>query len=178
MRLAAAGLLAILGAATGRDLQACGDKFLVISRNTRYKRAAAPRQPAAILVYANPSSNVPRALATVPVEATLRNAGYQPITVMTAGELDSALAQGPWDLIIADAAEVPIFKSRFPGDAAPVLLPVLYKASRAELARARKQHPVVLEGPTKIQEFLDAVDDALAERPRAPGSAAPARAAG
>jgi len=95
-RLLAVGLLVLANA--GTDLLACGDKFLVISRGTRFQRAAAARQPANILVYANPASTLPKALEKVMVDATLRKAGYKPTSVSDANALEQALRQGGWFL--------------------------------------------------------------------------------
>jgi hypothetical protein len=148
------------------DLLACGEKFLVISRGTRFQRAAPVREPAAILVYVNPASSLPKALERVPVEATLRKVGYRPTTVSAPGELDRALRQGGWDLVIADLSDSAALSARLQGDAAPMILPVAYGQTGAEVAQARKQFPQVLRGPLKSQTFLDAIDDALALRQR------------
>jgi hypothetical protein len=170
----AAAVLAIFCAVTGGDLQACGDKFLVVSRNTRYKRSA-PRSSALILIWANPSSSLPLALANVPVDATLRKAGYHPTSVATAAEFEAAIAQGGWDLILADGADCDALRRRLSGDGAPFVLPVLYNATAAELKQAKKLYACVLGSPTKNQAFLDTIDEALAIRPK---SAAPAAVAG
>lgn len=158
------GLLVFVVA--GTDLLACGEKFLVISRGTRFQRAAVAREPAAILVYANPTSTLPKALAKVPIEATLRKVGYRPTTVSTSGELDRALRQGGWDLIVADLSDSTVLIGRLQGDPAPTILPVLYAASGGAVAQARKQFSHVLRGPVKSQTFLEAVDDALALKQR------------
>ena len=92
--LLAVGILASYLAVSGTDLLACGDKFLVVSRGTRFQRAGAARQPAKILVYANPNSPLLKALEKVGVDDTLRKAGYQPIAVADTSELEQALRQG------------------------------------------------------------------------------------
>ena len=56
IRLLAASVIVLAGIASHRDVLACGDKFLVVSRGTRFERAAKRRQPAAILVFANPAT--------------------------------------------------------------------------------------------------------------------------
>src|SRR5215831_14249575 len=56
-------LLAALGAVN--VLPACGDKFLISSRGTRYQRAPAARVPAAILIYTNPASEAGKVLAGI-----------------------------------------------------------------------------------------------------------------
>jgi len=42
-RLYAAGLLLLIGVSSGDILLACGDKFLISSRGTRFQRAAVAR---------------------------------------------------------------------------------------------------------------------------------------
>jgi hypothetical protein len=54
-----------------------------------------------------------------------------------------------------------------PNAGAPVVLPIAYNATTAELAAARKQYRRVLKGPVKSQSFLSEVDDALAAAPQA-----------
>ena len=44
---------------------------------------------------------------------------------------------------------------------APIVLPVMFNPTGAELAAAKKQHQRILKAPTKNQTFLDAIDDAL-----------------
>jgi hypothetical protein len=171
-RVFPATLLLIVCMATRADLIACGDKFLVVSRNTRYKRASAPRTPAVILIYANPNSNLPRALANVPIDATLRKVGYKPTSVATAEDFDLALEQGSWDLIVVDEAEGQNVLGRLKSNVSTVVLPVFYNASKAELKQAKKQYPLVLESPTKSQAFLDTIDEALELKPRTPTAGA------
>ncbi len=163
-RVIAAALLLLAGTGSGDPLLACGEKFLMGSRGTRFNRPVPVRTPAAILVYANPALNLPKALANVPVEATLRKAGYRPTVVTSAGALSTALGQGGWDLVLADVSDGQAVSSRTQNANAPTVLAVMYKPTGAELAAAKKQHPRILKAPTKNQAFLDAVDDALAFR--------------
>jgi hypothetical protein len=155
------GLLIASGVATGGDLIACGDKFLIVSRGTRFQRASM-RTPASILVYADPASNLPKALANVSVDATLRKAGYKPTTVTSAAEFDAALVRGGWDLVLVDVMQSQVVSNRVRGAAAPMVLPVVYSGGGTGLAQARKQFPLVLKSPTKSQGFLDTIDEALA----------------
>lgn len=162
----AAGLLVLAGTGVGGDLLACGDKFLVLSRGTRFQRAATARPPAAILVYANPASALQKALANLPIEETLRKAGYRPTSVANANELDTALRKGGWDLVLVDVADGQAVTSRIQGETAPVVLPVVYNATGSEVAQVKKQYMCVLKSPTKSQSFLDSIDEALALRPK------------
>jgi hypothetical protein len=158
----AIGLVALFGAGMGTDLLACGDKFLVIGRGTRFQNAAVPRPPATILIYANPASTLPNALGNVAIDATLSKAGYRPTVVASAEELDKALRQGGWDLVVADVADGRALRSRLQGSDAPFILPVVYNPSGSELAQLREDFQRVLRAPTKRQSFLESIDDALA----------------
>jgi hypothetical protein len=152
------GLLVFGG--TGSDLMACGDKFLVMSRGTRFQRSVA-RQPANILVYANPSSTLPKALERVMVDDTLRKAGYKPTSVSAPNDLEQALRQGGWDLVLADLNDSAALRARLQGSG-PMVVPVVYNATGSEIAQAKKDYLRVLKGPFKSQAFLEAIDDALA----------------
>ena len=156
-------LLGMIGA--GQPLFACGEKFRVGIRGTRFQRPPVARAAASILIYANPALNLSKALAGVPVDDTLRKAGYRPTTVRSPKEFQSALDRGGWDLVLLDLADSSTAIARSPVANPPVVLPVVFNASKAELAAAKKQHPRVLKGPVKSQSLVDAVDDALAEKP-------------
>lgn len=159
-RLRVGGLLLVALVSAGADLAACGDKFLILGRGTRFQRAGAARAEAAILVYANPSSNLDKALSNVKIESVLKKAGYKPHTVTSAADLDSALGRGGWDLVLVDVVDGASLRSRIEPKA--IVLPVIYNASSDELAQAKRQYPRILRSPTKNQAFLDVIDDALA----------------
>jgi len=50
--------------------QACGDKFLIAGRGTRFQRPKNARA-ASVLIYAGPSSGLPAVLKNVKVESVL-----------------------------------------------------------------------------------------------------------
>ena len=160
--LLALGVLVIYGIASG-ELLACGDKFLVASRGTRYQRAGQARETASILIYLPPTSTLPKAFERVSEEVT-RKAGYRLINVSNASELEQALRQGGWDLLLTDLADVQTVRGRVSGAAAPTLIPVAYQVTGSELAQAKKEYQRVLRGPIKTYAFLSALDDALAYR--------------
>jgi len=155
------GLIATV-AAGSVDLGACGDKFLVSSRGTRHQQAPAVRKPAAILMYTNPASEVTKALASVPVDATLRSVGYRPTVVGTPAEFEKALSQGGWDLILVGLADAEAARKRVQSNAGVV--PVVVNATAAEMKQTRQKYPFVLSAPTKSRTFLAVVDEALAYR--------------
>ena len=166
-----AGILLSVVAASGVDLAACGDKFLVFSRGTRYQTAAAARRPANILVYANPASTLPKALEKASVDSTLRKAGYKPTSVSAPADLEAAIKQGGWDIVVADLADSASLRGRFQGKTAPMVVPVVLNATGTELALAKKEFERVLKGPIKSQAFLEAIDDAITLRDKLRASA-------
>jgi hypothetical protein len=158
--LLALGVLVIYGITSG-ELLACGDKFLVVSRGTRYQRAGEARHAASILVYLPASSNLPKAFERVSEKET-KKAGYRIVNVSNTSELDQALKQGGWDLLLTDLADSQAVRGRVTGPSAPLLVPVAYLATGAELAQAKKDYQKVLKGPIKTHAFLAALDDVLA----------------
>lgn len=145
-------------------LLACGDKFLVSSRGTRYQRAPVGGGHAAILIYTNPASDLSKALSGMAVDATLRKAGYQPTSVDTSAAFETALTHGHWDLVLVGLADAQAVSQRVQSNSG--VLPVVLNASAAVVKQTRKLYPVVLRLPSKNPEFLDAVDEALASRPK------------
>jgi|SRR5689334_12267631 DNA-binding NtrC family response regulator len=162
--LLAVGILLIYGIGSG-ELLACGDKFLVASRGTRYQRAGQARSRASILVYEHAKSTLPKAFERVSGEQT-KKAGYRVISVANANELDQALRQGGWDVVLADLADSAAVRDRVQaiGPGAPMLVPVAYGATGTEIAQAKKEYQRVLKGPIKTYAFLEAMDDILALR--------------
>jgi len=131
-------LLSLWVVGSAADLAACGDKFLVASRGTRFQRAGLARRPANVLVYATPASRLTATVSQLGVSDALRKVGYSPTVVTEAGELARELRDGRWDLVLvdlADAASVP----RAGGVAvAPAVVAVAYEGKGDELARARR----------------------------------------
>src|SRR5256885_777396 len=96
-RLGAAALVLLNGMGSVNLLFACGDKFLSVGRGTRLQQPPRGRHES-ILIYADPTSDVPTALAHVSVDTALRGAGYRAKVVATAAEFETELTQGGWDL--------------------------------------------------------------------------------
>jgi len=150
--------------AAGEPLFACGEKFRVGIRPTRFQQPPRARASASILIYANPA--LAKALAGVAVDETLRKAGYKPTSVASPKEFQAALDRGGWNLVLLDLADSSVAIARSPVANPPVVLPVVFNASKADLAAAKKQHPHVLKGPVKGQSLVEAIDEALADKPQ------------
>ena len=149
------------------DMLACGDKFLVPSRGARFHNRPVDRASATILLYARPGTALNETLTTQPVEARLRAAGYRPTLVISEAGLDGVLRSGSWDVVVADLADEPTLGPRLATSPAPILLPVVYGATKATLDEAKRRYRQVLKSPRREQSFLDAVDAVIAARTRA-----------
>ena len=163
MKMVIVGLVLVSGAATAVPT-ACGDKFLLPSRGTRFQQPPRSRNPASILLYANPTSPLPRTLNRLSVSAALRRVGYRPLSVSTLEDLERALGEGAWDIVFVDLADGPAVRARVTGRATTVVLPVAAQPTSEEFAQARRQFPRVMKSPARSQAFVDAVDDAMAAR--------------
>ena len=163
--LSTAAILVACVAVWSVDILACGEKFMVISRGTRFQRAGMARHSANILVYASASSTLAKSLAKAAPDTTLLKAGYRPYLAKDTTELDEAIRQGGLDLIVADVDDSTAVRNRLKGsNAAPMIIPVLLSATGTEVAQAKKDYQRVIKGPVRSQAFLQAIDDALALR--------------
>jgi len=158
-------LVALLfGAGAATDLFACGNKFLIPSRGTRFGKVPIARQAANILVYTPPNSALSQALGELSVATVLTRVGYKPTTVTGPDELDAALRKGGWDLVLADLATTTALRERLKDRDAPAILPVVHEPSRSQLAAAKETYGEVIRTPVKSQRFVETVDYAVAER--------------
>lgn len=152
-RIGLMGLVAAVGILTGADLFACGDKFLVAGRGTRYQRPKNFRA-ASVLIYANPSSDLQSSLRKMPVESVLKREGHRSTRVDAREELSATLASGRFDVVLAaseDTAAVEELVGAAPN--APVVLGICPKA-------AEKGSACALKAP-KEHHLLEAIDKAV-----------------
>ena len=161
-QLCAAGFVLLNCIVSGNLLSACGDKFVGFARGTRFQQAPGGHQET-ILIYTNPASDVPTALARVSADATLRRAGYRPTTVATSAEFEKELSQGAWDLVLVGLADAQVVSQRAQNHAA--ILPVALKTTGAQLKQTKQLYPVVLtKAPATNDGFVHVIYDALASR--------------
>lgn len=158
--------LVLWGSAAGADLLACGDKFLVPSRGTRFSRAPVAREKINILVYARPGSALIEGLGETSIVAILTKAGYRATVVADTDQFQSALGKGSWNLVLADLADSAQARNQGKGSRSPAVLPVLHAPTRDELAQAKREYGTVLETPSKSERVLETVDRVITLRAR------------
>ena len=162
-RLGLAGLLVAVGLWMGADLLACGDKFLVAGRGTRYQRPKNARA-ASVLIYANPSTGLEAALNKLPLDSALKREGHRATTVVAPDQLSAILASGHFDVVLVsgeDAAAVEELLGR--STDAPIVLAFCAKASGKQQPAADKGASC-LKTPPKEGSLLEAIDRAVEKR--------------
>jgi hypothetical protein len=101
-------LVVVLAVGVPGDLLACGDKFLVAGRGTRYQRPKTARA-ASVLIYADPASAVAASLKKAKIESLLKLEGHRATKVQTLDELSAIVSSGRFDVILtanSDSAAV------------------------------------------------------------------------
>ena len=90
------------------DLLACGDKFLVAGRFTRFQRPKNARA-ASVLIYAAPASAMAATIKKERIESLLKLDGHRVSKVQTPQELSTIMSSGRFDVILTpngDSANV------------------------------------------------------------------------
>ena len=87
-------MVAVLAVGITSDLLACGDKFLVAGRGTRYQRPKTARA-ASVLIYADPASAVAASLKKAKVESLLKLEGHRATKVQSLEELSADGVERP-----------------------------------------------------------------------------------
>ncbi len=155
--LIAGGLVLGGGVAAG-----CGDKFVLLGRGARVARS---KFPSTILIFMNPSSRVPAADKEFRLEATLKAAGHKARVAETDAEVQKELATGKYDLVLADVTDAPALrKEAGAATSKPVVLPLLYKPTPAELTAAEKEANCMVRPSAKSRDLLIVVDETMKSR--------------
>jgi hypothetical protein len=148
-------------ASWGADAFACGDKFLRVGRSPRF-RAYASVHPSSILIYAPRWK--PRGVADF--EQMLKRAGHKPVTVTTPGAMSQALVAGRYQVVITSSSDTSAVRKEIDAlPSGPALLPLMYKATEAEVAQAAATYRGVLR-PERMTPFqaLEEIDRLLGLR--------------
>ena len=159
-RIRLAGMVAVLGLVSGADLLACGDKFLVAGRGTRYQRPKTARA-ANVLIYDNPASGLPAALEKVPVDSLLKREGHNATRVDTLDQLSTVIAGGRFDVVlVANTVAAAVQKLIDSVADAPVMVAFCVKPG-ADTPKVDAQTPCSVKAPPKERSLLEAIDKAV-----------------
>ena len=165
-RFGLAGTVLIMGVLSGTVGLACGDKLLLVGRGIRFQHAYSSH-PANVLIFANTTPNG-AALRNPKLQETLKKAGHKLQTVEAAPQLDAALKSGKVDVVLADFQDMAAIARELQASASkPTALPVLFKASKADLIAAQKYYQFALKAPADDIHVLAAINEVMKVRSRA-----------
>jgi hypothetical protein len=146
---------------------ACGDKLLTVSRGLRFQRAYAGRQ--ANLVIYSPATPSAGTLKGAKLQSTLKQAAHKLQTVGDPSQLDRVLRSEKVDVVLTDFGELTgILRELQSAPSKPVILPILYKPSKDELAAAQREYKFALKASADEIQYLTAIDEAMKLRLRSP----------
>ena len=182
-------LAAVTATALGQGavpLHACGDKLMMLGRGIRFQSKHTPRA-AAVLLYL-PQSGPSRALTDPNLESALREAGHAVRVVTTPADLEPALRDRSFDVVLANVSDAPDLE-RAQGAVernTAVILPAVYllapagqrptkNQSKAEREKASRDFAVIVEVPGRPGHYCHAVDQAMELKLKRDKAAAPPR---
>lgn len=143
---------------------ACGDKLLALNRALRSQDFASSRR-ASILVYTHGGSRTSGAITYGELQSALVRAGHRLETVGEQSRLHEALKTGHYDLVLVDLTDAPgVEESLRAAPSPPLVVPVVYNATKAESKAVRKQYHFLLKAPDNSGNYLNAIDRALDEK--------------
>jgi len=157
------GAAVVAGLTVGSGVAAgCGDKFVLIGGGARINRS---KYPSRVLVYMRPDSRIPAAEKEFHLEATLTAAGHKAKVVETPAEVQTALASGKYDLVLADYNDAPELRKQCVAvSTKPAVLPLLYKPTAAELSAAEKEASCLARPSKKSSDLLAVIDETMKDR--------------
>jgi hypothetical protein len=150
----------LLGLLSGTAAFACGDKLLAIGRGVRFQRIYAAHQ--ANLVIYSAETQYGAALDNARLQTTLKRSVHNLQLVRGGLQLDEALKSGHVDVVLVYLTDVAaIARQLQSAPSRPVILPVLVRPSKAELAAAQKQYHFAVKATADEFEYLTAIDEAM-----------------
>ena len=164
---------AVIAAAVGQGavpLHACGDKLMMLGRGIRFQSKHTPRA-AAVLLYL-PESATGQPLTDPKLESALREAGHAVRAVTSPADLDTALAGGTFDVVLANLTHAPeLERAKTIAERNAVVLPAIYlvapngglakQQTKADREKASKDFAVIVAVPGRPGHYCHAVDQAM-----------------
>lgn len=141
---------------------ACGDKLMLLTRGARFRQVHPGAHAASILAYTRQNSAVPAVVRELELQPALKKAGHKLQGVEDPTKLDEALKTGKYDLVLADVADAEGLEQQArSAPSRPMVLPVIYKPTKAERTATRKKFRCVLKAPGNTAGYLAAIDEAM-----------------
>ena len=145
---------------SGTAVLACGDKLLAVGRVVRFQRVYAAHEANLVIYLAGAQGRA--ALDDAKLRNMLTRAGHKLQIVASGSQLEEALKSGKVDVVLVDFEDLAgIVGDLQSAPSKPVIVPVLFKPSKSELARAQKEYKFALKAPAADFEYLTAIDEAM-----------------
>lgn len=158
-KLLLVGLAVSIIALLWTDVNACGDKFLVVGRGIRYERAYAAKYPASILIYSDNKDGVKD------LQTMLKRSGHKIETVGDEAKLFSTLQSNKYDVVVVGLSDVALLEKKvIATPSKPAVLPVIYNVTGAELDAAKSQYSCVLKYSNKNKNAVNVIDEVMEAR--------------
>jgi hypothetical protein len=115
-------LLVVLSVGVPADMFACGDKFLIAGRGTRFQRPKNARA-ANVLIYADPASAMGKTIKKEKIESVLKVVGeHRTHKVATLQDLSTTVSSGHYDVILTANGDIANVKGLIQSPEAPVVV--------------------------------------------------------
>ena len=158
-RLLFTGFLFLALVIPDRNLAACGDKFLVLGRSVGYQSLLKASKPGTVLLYSTPS--LPKSFSDGAFDMLMNVAGHRVSTVSDRSALESALARGNVDLVLADTAMSRQIGGFVNASSSAMVVPIVVNTSAPERAAFEKEFGCMLRLPADARKVVDALDKAM-----------------
>lgn len=147
----------------GTPVFACGDKLLAIGRGVRFARLYAAHR--ANLVIYSAAARSGSALGSARLQSALKGAVHNLQIVRDRSQLDGALRSGQVDVVLVDLADLAgVAQQLQSAPSKPVILPVLTKPSKSDLAAAKTTYRIAVRADADELGYLTAIDEAMKVR--------------
>ena len=147
----------------------CGDKLTLLVGSARLRQLYSRAHPASVLAYVRQDSPASAVVKELELRHDLKQAGYRFYLVENTAKLDSALTTGQFDLVLADVSDAEGLEEQVrSAPSMPLMLPIVYKSNKTEVAAAEKRFHRVLKAPSNGDTYLAALDDAMEHRLKGP----------
>jgi len=164
--LGAAAVALVLLAGITTDVSACGDNSLSAG-GIRMQRALAARYPATVLIYAPAASRMAAAEQELNLQQTLQSVGHRYRQVSTSSQLESSLASGEFNVVLADVADLSVVQEQL--ESSPTrasLIAVAHNLTKTEAAEVAKVSRFMITAQSHAAQYLTTIADAVRSKGR------------
>ena len=121
------------------------------------------------MIYTPSASRLHGAARELDLQKTLRLVGHTYREVASETDLQVQVDSGHYNILLADIADAAALQARFESSASRlVIVPVLYKPTKAEAAEAAKQGRFLIKSPGRAAQYLTTIAEAVASRGATP----------